>query len=458
MNLAFPRLLALSVALLLAVLPATASADRARVEALGAVDLLIEDSSDLFTNPALLGRYSDRVWISLGVTGNGGSFGFDPMGGAAIRVTDGFDLGVALNRNPTSYDFGNALWPVATVYLPDGPGGAFALPGAPAEGTAPLRFPVDVFFGFGRAQAAVRGGLNIYYAGGEVRLQDTDISETSEDVVDLTRQSHLVNVTFGLAARDTDFVRPEVWLRVGNLSSRAAREQVVGRTALQEGERIDRWSLALSADVRGGGGVRVHIGDPLDPRGVVLSPAVQYDGAIGWYSYNDDNLSGDAERTTWAPSAHHLRGGLGVAVRLNELRIVGTASVVAEELRVRQTQARAGYQIRDSKVELSLPELSLGAEYRVRPALLLRAGLRSAVVGGRAVHTTTLFEEAGTELVQVNQDRVTTPKAAAIGVEAHGGVALQVRRMTLDVTAGGAFLGQAGAAYFGRMDLSFAFR
>lgn len=458
MNSSHRRRSALAAGLLLAALPASASADRARVEGLGGVDLLLEDSSDIFTNPGLIGRYTDRAWVSFGLSRAAGTFAFEPLGGAAIRIGDAFDLGVVLNRRPEAYDLGNALWPVATAYIAGGPGGSFAIPDAPSEATAPLRFPVDVFFGFGRDDAPARAGLNIYYAGGESNSNEVAYAEESEDLTTTTRQSHLVNVTFGVAARARDFVRPEVWLRVGNLSSRTQREQYVGRTALLDGERVVRRVMALSADVRGGGGARVHIGDAQASRGVVVSPAVQYDGAAGWLHFSDDEQSGDAERTIYAPSAHHLRAGVGVVARLEDLQVIGSLSVVAEELRVRRTNARAGYQIKDSTVDLAAPELSIGAEYRVLPVLVLRAGLRSSVVGGRTLETTTFFEEAGTELVQVEQDRTSRPRDASVAVEAHGGAALQVRRMTLDVTAGGAFLGEAGGAFFGRMDLSFSFR
>ncbi len=447
-----------AAALLLTALPAPASADGARVQALGGVDLLIEDSSDIFTNPGLIGRYTNRVWVSLGITGGGGTLGFAPLGGGAVRLGQSFDLGVVLNRSPQAYDFGNALWPVASLYLPNGPGGPLGAPDSPPESSAPLRFPVDLFFGFGRDEAPARAGLNIYYAAGAVKTSTIEYDETTESERFVNQQTHLVNVTFGVAGNQRERVRPEGWLRIGDLTASSKRKQVVGSTALQDGEVLEDRFMALDADVRAGGGFRLHIGDREAHRGVVVSPGLQYDFAIGWFHFRDEFDSSDSERTVHAPAAHHLRAGLGVNARLNDLRLVGTLSVVAQELRERRTQARDGYEERDSTLDITVPDLSVGAEYRVLPALLVRAGLRTAIVGGRRVSSTTRFEEAGTELVEVRETGTATPLPATVGVEAHGGLALELRRFTLDVTAGGAFLGEPGAAFFGRMDLSFDFR
>ena len=54
-------------ALMLLAMPGLASADRARVQSLGGVDLLMEDESNLFINPAHISSYSNRAWFSLGV-------------------------------------------------------------------------------------------------------------------------------------------------------------------------------------------------------------------------------------------------------------------------------------------------------------------------------------------------------------------------------------------------------
>ena len=53
--------------LLLLLAPLTAHADTARLQSLGDMDLLTEDTTNVFTNPALMARYSNRAWFSLGV-------------------------------------------------------------------------------------------------------------------------------------------------------------------------------------------------------------------------------------------------------------------------------------------------------------------------------------------------------------------------------------------------------
>lgn len=416
--------------------------------------LLIEDSSDLFTNPGLLGRYSNRAWFSFGLGGAPGALTISPHGGAAVQLGDGFHLGVTLNRRPEHYDFGNALWPIATAFG-DGPGGLLIVPeeGGPVVDTAPLLFPVDLFFGFGADHAPVQGGVNLYYAGGVVHSEATQVSEGSDarSTVVSDRNSHLVHLSIGLAANERAPVRPEGWIRGGLL-----RMTIDDVTTVNGDDVADR-EIALDHDTRFGAGLRVHIGDAGALRGVVVSPALQYDGAVGWMHYSNEFDSSEAERVTHAPTAHHVRGGVGVSVRMDDLQVVGTASVVAEELRLRHMHSRTGDEIRTSVLRMGAPEVSLGAELRVVRALLIRAGVRSVVAGSQETHRTFELEEQGLELVEVERSGVAFPQFG--GVQAEGGVGIDARRLQIDATVGGLFVEDPlQRALFGRLDLSFSFR
>ena len=444
------------VALLL-LAPASASADRARLQALGGVDLYAEDSANIFTNPGLIGQHTDRAWFSLGVSSLYSTV-FDPLGGAAIRLGPAVDLGVVLNRSPQSYGFDDAMWPIATLYMPSGPGGILQIPGAPTAATAPLRFPIDLFLGFGRREAPVHVGVNLYYAGGTRRSSSAVSPEGAVEETEVlsTQQSHLIHLAIGVATRTTDLVRPEVWVRGGNLFVNARDDAVVGQSELLEGETVTDRVMALSSDVRVGGGVRVHVGDA--DAALIVSPTIKYDMALGWYHYNDEFESSDAERLNHAPTAHNLQAGVGIRAQVAEVTLIGSAGVTIEELRVKRTHAREGTQTRERRTDVALPEVSLGAEGRILPPLVLRAGLRTALVGGRTTQSTTFFEEDVDGLVDVRQIGASSPRVPILSLEASGGVGLQVRRMTLDATLGGLILGQDGAALIGRLDLSFAFR
>lgn len=460
-----PRTAVLAALPLIAVLaaPGTASADRARVQSLGGVDLLIEDDSDIFLNPAHIGAYSNRAWFSLGVTGAGGTLGFDPHGGVSVRIRDVFNLGVVLNRSPQAYGFGNAIWPVANAYIPGGPGNTLAGPDGPSEVTAPLRFPVDLFVGYGNKDTAVRAGVNLYYAGGASRVWEVEDGDQDglENSGVVKTQTHLFNATFGVAVgRTSDRVRPEGWLRVGNMAAWSDEQSFRG-SATGDDPVVDR-IVSMDRDLRIGGGVRVPIGDATALRGVVVTPALRYDVAFGSFRFDDNlvNPDSDAEQAQRAATGHHMRLGVGVAGRADDLLVVGSVSVVGNILSVKDTLiADEGEvdQTTSETVNLAIPEMSIGAEYRVLPVLIIRAGVRSTVGGGRSIYTNKTFTGPEEDLFQLDVEQTIVPQAVGVAFEANGGIGLHVRRFALDATLGGLFLGQQGSSFFSRIDLSFSF-
>jgi len=455
-------LFALFLAALL--LPATAAADRARVQSLGGVDLLVEDDSNLFFNPAHIALYSNRAWMSLGVTGSGGAVGFDPMGGGAVQIKRLFNLGVVLNRSPLAYNFDAAIWPVANVYIPGGPGGALSGPAGPSEVTAPLRFPVDLFVAYGNRDTPVRAGVNVYYAGGAQRSWSLDDSDQDGNETSTVQrlQTHLLNVTFGVSGgRSTDRVRPEGWLRVGVLTAWSDRQSFREENDGSETTTVDR-ILSLDRDMRVGAGFRVHIGDPTSTRGVVVSPGLRYDIAGGAFRF-DDNLANpdtpaeEALRRAWG---HSLQVGAGVAGRVDQLRVIGTVAVNVDALRVFDQTANNDDTVDQSVNEafdLAIPELSIGAEYNVLPALIVRGGVRSTVGAGRTITTNKTFEGPADDAFQLDVDQFIGTRPVALGFEANGGIGLRVRRFSLDATLGGLFLGQGQMSFLSRIDMSFSF-
>ena len=443
-------------------LPSLAAADAARVESLGGVGLFTEDPSFVFTNPSLIGSHSNRVWFSLGVTGADGVVGVDPHGGAAVTIKDTFTLGVVLNRSPTLYGFGAALWPVAQAYLPDGPGGPLQGADGPVESSEPLRFPLDLFIGFGDENSKTRFGMNFYYAGGSSRVWDIDDADQDDlEQESITRtQTHLFNATFGLSGGTlADRKRPEVWLRVGNLS---AWQDIVATTETAPNTTdtvLDR-VLALDRDLRVGGGFRLALGNAAE--GVVVTPGLSYDFATGAFRFDDNLISPDspAENSSRDTMAHDLKAGVGVAWRGDGLLVQGSAAVGVQLLQ-QTDRLEVGddefQQTSTMTLDLRAPELAIGAEYELLPVLVIRAGIRSSVIGGRTIGTVTqgLGPQGNPTDFAVSQTMQSVP--VAVAVAATGGLGLKVKRFRMDAIIGGSFLGEQTPSLLSRIDMSFSF-
>ena len=447
---------------LLVMLPSGAAADAARVESLGGVGLFAEDPSFAFTNPSLIGIDSNRVWFSVGVTGGGGTLGFDPHGGASVSIKDTFTLGLALNRSPTLYGFGAALWPVALAYLPEGPGGPLEGADGPVETSEPLRFPLDLFLGFGDENSKTRFGMNFYYAGGSSRawdIDDSDQDELQQESVVRT-QTHLFNATLGLSGGTlADRIRPQVWARVGNLSS-WQDTLATSETAPNSTDTVIDRVLALDRDLRVGAGFRVLLGDAAS--GLVVTPGLSYDFATGSFRFDDNMVSPDsrAEHATRETMAHDLMGGVGLTWRGDGLLVQGSVGVGLQVLQKIDSVEVADDEFQQTgtmTIDLRAPEVAIGAEYELLPVLVVRAGLRSSVIGGRSSNSVTqgVGEQGSPTDFAVSQSMQAAP--VAVAVDATAGLGLVVKRFRMDAIVGGAFLGEGTPNLLSRVDMSFSF-
>ena len=456
--------------LFLLCLPTAAHADTARLQALGDADLFIEDSSNVFTNPALMARYSNRAWFSLGVevpsfTPEGlATSRVSPLAGAAVRIKKVVTLGIVLNRDPQLYGFGNALWPVLTQYMPHGPGGLLEGPAGPAETTAPLAFPLDFFFAAGDEYSPLRVGLNLYYAGGNSRdwsIDDNDRDDL-EEVLVVSKETHLFNATIGVSGGSmADRVRPEGWVRVGFASAWHDEHGDFETTDAGTEPTVDR-ILALDRDVRVGGGFRVHIGDA--DRGIMVSPGIQYDVANGAFRFDDNlvNPDGPDELALRDVLAHDARVGLGLGYRAEDLLVQGSLSLRLRALTITD-ELDAGddgiERFTDDSMDMALPELSIGAEYRVHPVVIVRAGLRSTVLGGRTLATVKAAQ--GNTDSPFEYDVVQTIAVAPVQatLSATGGLGLHIKRFQADLIVGSLFLGSSSGTpdLFTRIDVAFDF-
>ena len=452
--------------LALSLLPASAMAGPARSEAFGGLDLFYEDSSNMFTNPALAATYGNRVWFSLGANGSlGGLPLVDPHGGGSVRIKDAVTLGIVLNRSPRLYGFDQAMWPVLEAYVPGGLGTDLEGADGPSEATAPLRFPLDLFIALGNPYSRLRAGLNVYYAGGSSR--DWTIDDEDDDGVQeievINQQTHLWNVALGVAiGAPDDAVRPEISLRIGMLSAWHDERQGTGDGS-GDGDAITDVSvdriLSLDRDLRVGGALRVHLTTPV--AGLQAVPALQYDFATGAFRYDDNmvNPDSDAELSTRVAQAHDARLGLGLNFTRDELLVHGSISggVRARTNRDELHDDEEIQQIRVQDLDIIIPEIALAAEYRLLPALLIRAGVRGTVVGGRHFHQETQGVGAWPDPDDRVINQVVDTLDPRVTVSSTVGLAIEHKAFRLDTIVGGAFLGQSVPNLFSRIDLGFVF-
>jgi len=418
----------------------------------------MEDASNVFINPALASIHHNRVFFSLGVTRGGGVTGFDPHGGGFVALSDEVTLGVVLNRSPNNYEFGNSFMPVLGVYMPDGPGGPLEGPDGPVEQSAPLRFPADVFLSFGNPWSKLRLGFNLYYAGGATReyvVEDPDQDTNVEELI-TKAQTHLISGTVGLSGGSlADRLRGEGWVRVTFAS--AWSDQTGFDEASTPTETVDRIT-SMDRDLRIGAGARLHIGDI--EQGFVVSPGVQFDHAFGVFRF-DDNLvapDSDAEEAQRNASANDARLGVGVAWRGSDLLVNGTVALAVENLQVIDTVYGSDgiEQVTTNNVSMALPEISIGAEYRALPWLLVRAGIRSSVVGGRDLTHRLAAEGDEDDPFQTEVIQTITPSDVAVDVAASTGIGIEFKKFRGDIIVGGLFLpGVTVPNLFTRADLTF---
>jgi len=453
----------------LLLLPATASAGSARLAGLGDQGLYLEDDSNVFTNPALLSFYANRAWFSLGLVPDATTetgVRLDPHGGAAVRVRDVVTLGAALNRSPELYGFGSALYPTMRAYLPQGPGGVISGPAGPVQTTAPLRFPVDVFVAVGDPYGPFRFGFNIYYAGGTANehvLDDAD-QDGLETTSEINRQTHLVNATLGASiGNPAQRARGEAWLRVGNMA--AWYDEVTQRqTSAATYEPITDRIVSMDRDLRVGGGFRVHLGDGL--AGLVVTPGLTYDAAFGAYRFDDNrvNPDSDAEKSLRQAHSHDLKAGIGAAFRRDDLLVQGSASLFARNTTRTDFTPEPDAQVLSqttSQWDVGVPQVALGAEYRVLPWLTVRGSLSSIFGLGRSA--TNVDQRVGSEDVDPSEyyglesGLFTEPLEPTGSVTAATGIGIEVKRFGFDAIIGGNFLGEPGPLLFSRFDLRFIF-
>jgi len=195
---------------------------------------------------------------------------------------------------------------------------------------------------------------------------------------------------------------------------------------------------------------------------VVVTPGLSYDFATGSFRYDDNlvNPNSPAENSSRDTMAHDLKAGVGVTWRGDGLLVQASAAVGVQVLQ--QTDsidvgADVFQQTGRTTIDLRAPELAIGAEYELLPVLVIRAGIRSSVIGGRSISTVTQGIGAQGNPTDFAVSQVMQSVPVAVAVDATAGLGLKVKRFRMDAIIGGSFLGEETPGLLSRVDMSFSF-
>jgi len=174
----------LTLVLALAVVSSPAYASRARLEALGQSDngsYFVDDSRDMFLNPAEVANYKKKLFLEYGATTY--TTGPDALGNSQAQggftntfgdYTYGVYLGRESDRVLNLLKLANGLTAAGTFIVPD--------------------HTIDVFFA---GEGAVKWGLDVYYGGSENKLTSNANTSASATV---TNTASIAAVKAGVIA------------------------------------------------------------------------------------------------------------------------------------------------------------------------------------------------------------------------------------------------------------------
>ncbi len=407
--------------------------------------LFVEDDLNIFLSPSQLTLWPNRTFVSLGFTSAGT---FSPFGGGAIGLGP-VTVGIFLNRTGNRFSDAGALGNVLGNVLPGGHGGVLAYTGG---GTAPLFLPVDVGVGvdLGDVQLGFSGHIAAgrTYANNEVRDAETRFS-TNET----TANSSVIAVSGG-AMIPVDIAAPEFWVRAILAST------WVDTFAAPPTFPTDRPTVSTLAGVRGfgqiGGGFRV----PILAGDVLVTPGFEIAYSRGEPYFTDYLVDLPTESGTLIVSS--VAGNVGVGAEyspVDALRIVGTASVEWDTLRIEATNNEAGEAFAGAltrTTRIRAPILSIGAEGNPVWKLWVRGSVRAGVGASAAT-----LHVANLDITGDTNRATTRSNLGVVAFSASGGAGLKFDHVEVAANVGGfnnaTALGGAAIALRAWLDVHFRF-
>lgn len=426
-------------------LPASSAANPVRVEGLvgdpreGMTHLFLEDSTNVFMNPALATIYRNRIDISLGI-GAGNGLTLEPMGGALLGNSD-FTFGLYLNREADRYSDQRAM---SAALEP--------LYGA-GLGSTPRYLPVDIILAFDLGGVSL--GIGVYAAFGRTSEYSEAfvVADDPDDsvVTEATTGSHYISASFGVAA-DTRKLAPQGWFRFTSVSDWQDTLSYLWSQG-PDGEIENHYTdvtQGLKAAISASGGFRM----PVKLRkGLALVPALSI--AYGRSSvFRDQRLLNLAsEDDELISSALSLTVGTAINYRpTDSLLAVFTISADVVNKSWTWDNMESGdsrIDARGSNTELRLPVVTIGAEADLLAHLRVRGCIRAGMAVGM---------NAGGDEMRVSNDLVSLSNSNDTAVDpllsASFGLSFPFEPLDIDLTVGGDLVSAEQGSFFSQAGIT----
>ncbi len=432
-----PRILFPLIALSL-LLPASSSANPVRVESLvgdpreGMTHLFLEDSTDVFLNPALTGIYRNRIDINLGI-GAGNGVTLEPMGGTLLGDSK-FTFGIYLNREADRYS-DQAAMNAALAPLYAG--------GAPST---QRYLPIDVMLSFDLGGVAL--GIGAYAAFGRTRtygeqfvINDRDESVVTED----TTGSHYISASIGVAV-DNSRLAPQGWFRFTSVSDWSDSLSYMWSTGPsgEPGEHFTDLTTGLAGAVSISGGFRM----PFKLRkGLSMVPALSV--AFGRSSvFTNNRLANLAtENDELISTALALTVGTAVNYRPTD-SILAVFSISTDVLHNAVTfdnmeSDEVLSTSKQSDTRIRLPMITIGAEVDLLAHLRLRGCIRAGMALGMDVGGSEQRDNEGLLSLSNSNDNGADPMLSA-----SFGLSFPFEPLDIDLTIGGDLVSAEEGSFF----------
>ncbi len=428
----------LSLLVLSLLLPATSNANPVRVEGLvgdpreGMTHLFLEDSTDVFLNPALAGIYRNRIDISLGI-GAGNGVTLEPLGGTLLGDNK-FTFGIYLNREADRYSdqaaMATALGPIYTAGAPN----------------TTRYLPIDVMLSFDLGGVSL--GIGAYAAFGRTRNYDEQfvIDDRDESVVtENTTGAHYISASIGVAA-DSHRMSPQGWFRFTSATDWSDSLSYLWSSGPsgEPGEHFADITTGLAGAVSISGGFRM----PLKIRkSLSLVPAISI--AFGRSSIFSNNRLANlaSEDDVLISSALALTAGASVNYRpTDSLLAVFSVSIDALHNAVSFDNLEddaAWAEAKQSATRLRLPVITIGAEADLLAHLRLRGCIRAGMALGMNIGGQEQRDEDGLLSLANTNDNGANPMLSA-----SFGLSFPFEPLDIDLTVGGDLVSAEQGSFF----------
>jgi hypothetical protein len=394
--------------------------------------LFLEDSTDVFLNPALAGIYRNRIDLNLGI-GAGNGVTLEPMGGTLLG-NNKFTFGIYLNREADRYSDQAAMTTaLAPIYAAGAPNTTRYL-------------PIDVMLSFDLGGVSL--GIGAYAAFGRTRNYDEQfvIDDRDESVVtENTTGSHYISASIGVAA-DSHRMSPQGWFRFTSTTdwSDSLSHLWTSGPSGEPGEHFADITTGLAGAVSISGGFRM----PLKIRkGLSLVPAISV--AFGRSSVFSNNRLANlaSEDDVLTSSALALTAGASVNYRpTDSLLAVFSISIDALHNAVSFDNLEddaAWAEAKQSATRLRLPVITIGAEADLLAHLRLRGCIRAGMALGLNIGGQEQRDEDGLLSLANTNDNGANPMLSA-----SFGLSFPFEPLDIDLTIGGDLVSAEQGSFF----------